>query len=177
MRFKIKHIQIILVATFLVVINGSCRQDIEGFSHIPEIRLTNVEVVKDVHNLDSLVKITFEYQDGDGDIGFTDSDTFPPYNFGSVYQHNLWWEIFDVTNGQKMPVLDATRTVPENFNLRTPDLRPTGKIKQISGEMSVKVNAYSVKLYPDSIQCRLTLIDRSLNHSNTIETEVIKLVH
>ena len=123
------------------------------------------------------MKITFSYQDGNGDIGLADSDTFEPFNFGSIYQHNLWWEIFEVKNGQKTPVLDATRTVPENFSLRTPDLRPTGKIKQISGEMSVKVNAYAVKLYPDSIQCRLTLIDRSLNHSNTIETEVISLSH
>ena len=166
-----------LMALMLVLGTVSCRQDLEGFSHIPEIELKSVELVKDGANLDSLVKITFTYKDGNGDIGLTPSDTFAPYNSGSVYQYNLWWEIFEIKNGNKTPVLDATRAEPENFNLRTPDLRPNGKIKQISGEMSVKVNAYAIKLYPDSIQCHLTLIDRSLNHSNTIETNVIRLVY
>lgn len=156
---------------------SSCAQDVAELPPIPEIGLSKVEVIKDISGIDSILKITFTYQDGDGDIGLTDSDTFAPYNFGSPYQHNLWWEIFDEDQGAHTPVLDATRTEPEVFSLRTPDLRPTGKIKQISGEMSVKVNAYDVKLYPNKVSCRLTLIDRALNHSNTIETGIIALSH
>jgi hypothetical protein len=177
MGSKFKQYLNFIGAISILIFWNSCRQDVMNFPDIPEISLTAVEVLKDVDDLDSILKISFTYQDGDGDIGLKDNDTFAPFNAGSLYQYNLWWDIFEVSNGNLSPVLDASRTSPEIFSLRTPDLSPTGKIKQISGEMSVKVNAYAIKLYPDSILCRLTLIDRSLNHSNTIETEVIHLVH
>lgn len=154
-----------------------CNDPSSGFSDIPSIELIRVEQFRDSQGKDSILAITFSYRDGDGNIGLDDSDTLPPFNAGSMFQYNLLVDIKEYANGQYHPIPDAGGIEPRNFNRRIPDLQPTGKIKEISGEITVRYDSRSLILPPDTVQCEITLADRALNLSNTIRTGLIALSH
>jgi hypothetical protein len=166
---------LILLFMLSLPLAGCSDQEI-GFSDVPAIELVRVEQFKDVKGKDSILAITFSYKDGDGDIGLTDGDTFPPFHAGSLYQYNLLVEIWEYSEGRRIPILDPGNDTM-NFSRRIPDLQPTGKIKEISGDITVRYDSRPLILYPDTIQCELTLADRSLNLSNTIRTGLIILSH
>lgn len=172
-KVKIRYYLPALALLFLGL--SSCGDQTRGYSDVPAIQLLKVETVKGALGKDSLLEITFSYTDGDGDIGLTDGDTLPPYNAGSQYQYNLLVYIWEYSNGQRIPIQLAGDKV--RFSRRIPDIQPTGKIKEISGEMTVRYDARPLILYPDTVVCELTLVDRALNMSNTIKTNPVPLEH
>ncbi len=173
--FKFRYY--LLFALIAAIGNYGCNDPTFGYSDIPEIELIKVEQFKDSEGKDSILAITIAYQDGDGNIGLTDSDTLPPFNAGSLYQNNLLVGIQEYSEGKLKPILSPGGTDTMDFSLRIPDLQPTGKIKEISGEITVRFDSRPLILYPDTIQCEITLADRALNLSNTIRTGLIVLSH
>jgi hypothetical protein len=122
--------------------------------------------------------VTIYYQDGDGDIGLTGADTSAPYDLGSPYSHNL-----PVTYLVKNSVDSFVQLRKSNGDLygnqheRIPVITPTGKYKSISGTLQVNLPANPISLEPKTIILEIKLIDRALNVSNTVTTEVIQLKH
>ena len=124
-----------------------------------------------------MLVLSFLYVDEDGDIGLETWDTLPPFNKGSDFQYNLFIDIFELNNGQKIPVKQPGTTEPEIFDQRVPNLTPTGRNRSINGNISIRLDATRNYLYPDSVECTIQLADRALNTSNILTSPPIKLTH
>ena len=158
---------------------AACKSDAPQFSNVPLIELESVEQLKDITGKDSVIKITLYYEDGDGDIGLTEADTSAPFNFGSPYFHNLpVTYLVDNGNGEYIEFINPSTNLPYgNQHERIPYLTPTGKFKSISGTIDVFVGANPALAKPDKLKFDIKLMDRDLNVSNTVTTEVIDLTH
>lgn len=160
----------------LLALHACKDNDVEKDSP-PVIEFVNYELVKAGDLTDSILHITFNYEDANGDLGLDRWDTFPPFEPGSEFQFNLHVQMLDCGFSPPRPLLLSGGPDTMNFNQRIPVLTPTGKNKFISGTMTVSFDARSLVLYPDTVQSRLRIFDRALNPSNTIETTCIALTH
>ena len=156
----------------------SCKPDDVSFGNVPEISLNEVSLLQDTLGNDSLIVLVIGFQDGDGDIGLTSSDTAAPFNFGSAYFHNLpvTYLVVDAS-GAFIELKDQLGAPYGNQHERIPVLTPAGKYKAIKGNISIKLSANPLLSKPDSLKLKIALIDRALNVSNTIQTETIRLKH
>jgi len=167
------------VVSLLIIFHVySCKPDDVSFSNVPEISLNEVALLQDTLGNDSLIVLVIGFQDGDGDIGLTGSDTAPPFNFGSPYFHNLpvTYLVTDAS-GAFVELKDQSGAPYGNQHERIPILTPSGKYKAIQGNISIKLSANPLLSKPDSLKLKISLIDRALNVSNTIHTETILLKH
>ena len=78
--------KVITLGTLLVC---SCSPKENQFTIEPKIQLESIVQLKDIMGKDSVIQLSISYSDADGDIGLSDSDTFPPFNFSSEFYHNL----------------------------------------------------------------------------------------
>jgi hypothetical protein len=120
--------------------------------------------------------ISFNFTDGDGDIGLSPSDTFPPFQPGSKYYYNIYvvnYEKDDVqgwipaVNLQNDTLIFAYRIKPIEFK---------GKSKGIKGVIEIDMGTLYYNIFStqsDTIKYSVQLIDRALNESNIIETPPI----
>lgn len=110
--------------------------------------------------------LVFTFTDGDGDIGLTDADSLPPYDA------NLFLDYFEFGSGQWLNVdLGGEPDIP----YRVPVLTPTGQNKTLEGEIAVALDPFSLShnTTADSIKYAVTLWDRALHVSNSVETGLI----
>jgi len=155
----------------------SCKDDDIIKNEPPSISFVKYELLKDQNQKDSILIITFSFEDANGDLGLSRSDTLPPFNPGSIYQFNLWVDMYNLDAAEPEILTRKGTTEPLNLNQRIPNLTPDGKNKEISGEIRVQFDASELVLYPNKIQCHLTVLDRALNQSNLISTGIIELQH
>lgn len=156
-----------------------CKPESLDYSNVPEIGLVDVDLMKNLEGKDSIIQLTISYQDGDGDIGLTDADTAAPYNVGSLYAHNLPITFMvEDTSGEYVELVNKTTGRPYgNNHARIPVITPTGKYKAVRGTMIINLTANPAAQNPDKVFLELKLIDRALNVSNQVRTEVINLTH
>ena len=120
--------------------------------------------------------LTFNFTDGDGDIGLSDSDTIAPYSVDSEFHYNLlinYFEKDDVLGWIQGQNLDGTPTI---FEYRIKPIIIKGKTKGVKGKIEVDMGTVffnPVSDQNDTIKYKIQLIDKALNKSNTIESEVI----
>lgn len=128
---------------------------------------------------DSLM-ISVSFTDGDGDIGLNSDDTTNPFNPASFYHFNLYVEYFEMEegvwvkgtqdpSGENSPLADSI-----SFGFRIQNLTPIGQNKTLKGIINVVLEPLAYNTYSnhnDTVKYRVTLIDRALNISNSIETE------
>lgn len=156
-----------------------CKGDDVIVDPVPVIFLEEINQVKNVSDKDSIIEIVFHFEDGDGDIGLSESDTLPPFNFGSPYFHNLpiKYLVPDGSGGSKELENPVNNMPYGNKHQRVPVLTPTGKNKAISGNLKIKLTANPLNVKPEELKFEIKLLDRQLNVSNTLLTESLKLVH
>lgn len=133
-------------------------------NYAPIIGLESVDVVKANSGYDSLLLIRFWYEDKDGDLGLSDSDTsdqFKGFN-------NLIINFRAKKNGTYSPLLIKSTTIPADFDQRIPNLTPTGKNKEISGSVTVSFGLDPNEIHADTVEFDLKIVDRSFNESNII---------
>ncbi len=155
---KVKLILIGLV----IFVSVSCKKPQE-LSPIPEIKFNDF-----VSMQDSAV-ITIDFTDGDGDIGLSDDDVNPPYDF------NFYLEYFEWNGTAWEPGINALGDTIV-FQYRVPVLTPTGRNKALEGEIEVTIEPiYYNPASPnsDTIRYRVKLLDRNLNESNILDTPPI----
>jgi len=63
-----------------IIFFSSCN-DPELLQVVPEIKYKSVEKIPNSLGRDSLIRLTFSYLDGDGDLGISASVTMPPFNY------------------------------------------------------------------------------------------------
>ena len=113
-------------------------------------------------NEDSITErgiLQFSFTDGDGDIGLTQADTLPPYDF------NLYITYFEKQNGVYKKV-----DLPSTLNARIPVLTPSGNIKSIKGDIQDTLYVNNPASTFDTIKFEVYIVDRALHQSNVIET-------
>jgi hypothetical protein len=148
----------------LIVLLAGCGEK-EKFPPEPRIAFERFEQFADSSSL------TISFTDGDGDIGFNQSDTFPPFNAGSVYHHNLFVKLEGRRNGE-------WEASPFDLNYRIPYLTPSGQNKTLKGELSVSLSSSilgigngpdGTNIY-DAVRFDIRLFDRALHESNTAQS-------
>lgn len=161
MKSKSKIVLFILLA----VVTGlaSCIKE-EQYPDEPVIQFVEFGTLKDMNGYDSLGSLTISYTDGDGDLGLYDSDTAEPYKY------NYFLKLMYLKNGQRVEVIPVDTTL--GFNGRIPILTPTGRNKNIKGEISYVLELYYAwaLLETDTIGFEVYIKDRALHSSNVVET-------
>lgn len=156
---------------------GACVPDSEQFSEIPFIKFESIEQIK-LNNKDSLIRFKISYTDGDGNIGLEVQDTQPPFDFYSKYFHNLYIEYYAINNGVASKLIAPSTTDTIQYNDRIKNLTPTGKNKSIKGVLEMDIPAIPYPgLEPDSVYFTFQLLDRNLNKSNKLITNVLNILH
>ena len=173
------HITAIILVLSLSIIAGSCKK-LDEFPDEPEIEYIGFERL---FNPDDTVftrgVLKFSFQDGDGDLGFRDRDTMPPFNYGSEYYYNLVVTYFEIRNGVRTEVpLTFYNPSTQQFDTitqssRFPSLTPDAVNKSISGEIYDTLFIYNYNSDFDSLMFEAFIYDRSLNQSNVITTDTI----
>jgi len=119
--------------------------------------------------------LTFEFTDGDGDIGLSNNEMSPPYDSTSYYYYNLYVDYYekDDVNGWQRGLNLAGDSITFAYRLKPIIIK--GKERGIKGKMDVTMKTYKnpFSSQSDTIKFTIKLIDRSLNESNTIETNEI----
>jgi hypothetical protein len=126
--------------------------------------------------------LQFSYTDGDGDLGLSDEDTDPPFNFGGDYYYNLIIRYFEKQNGVfvEVPLLswnpDSLFYDTLTFNGRFPELTPQSGNLSIKGVFQDTLFIYNPLSDFDTIKFSAYIYDRALHKSNVIETgEIIRV--
>lgn len=160
--------RLLVTGLLLLILLMGCFKK-EEYSSVPQIEYVSFQILGDS------ARLTFSFQDGEGDIGLEPNQTNPPYDINSKYHYNLYLEYFEKKDQAGwQPGLDLSGN-PIVFRNR---LRPIyeGKPKSIKGtiEYTIEPIFYNqLSTDNDTIKYRIQLIDRALNESNWIETETI----
>ena len=124
----------------------------------PEIKYLSYTKTDSVNLLGQnkpFVVITFEFTDGDGDIGEVQNDT----------TKNMFLAEFGILNG--------VRQTPVNLPYTIPFVTPSGQNKSLKGEIDVDIHLLTFPY--DSVIYEIYIVDRGGNQSNIITTPIIPL--
>ena len=149
----LRNICLSLLLTSLVLgIATSCQKDeIEIIPNAPKIELASISS-DTINEFEEALIITILYEDGNGDIGFEETDQF------ALFVRDIRLEEFD--GFYLGPILPPNETAP------------------IKGELNVEFPNLFVFGNSDSETTRfeIKLVDRSMNESNIVVTEDIIIV-
>ena len=176
----ITNIGLIVIILFILVYS-SCRR-FEDFPDEPVIKYNNFLLENDIETgVTQRGVLIITYTDGDGNIGLAPGDTLPPFNYGSKYYYNMIITYYEMHHGEweETPLVYWNAEDQEfdtlTFNARIPVLTPLSGNQAIKGFIQDTLflyNPLSKKEY-DTIKFGVSIIDRALNESNTVETPAI----
>lgn len=161
----------------VVLLFAACSDEGNNFPPEPQLQYTSFQKSRTPDGRDSAVFFRFRYTDGDGDIGLSEKDTLPPFEFGGPHFYNFKVQYFVWENGVARPRIDPLTQDTLAFDLRLPVLTPSGTNKQIEGDITVEIPARPSGFSPDSILIRCRLSDRALRYSAFINSPVVPLFH
>ncbi len=136
----------------------------EEFPNEPRIAFKSFEFFGDSASL------TITFTDGDGDIGLDPSDNGAPFDTSSIYYYNLFLEHSELVNGEWNVV-----EFEEPIYYRIPRITPTGQNKVLEGEIAVAIDPFPLFVTgaSDTVRYSVEMVDRALNRSNRVESDVI----
>lgn len=172
-RPKLHHLFLILFPGLMF----SCRKD-KQFSVEPVIAFQEFSQVLNAQGKDSIGILHLYFTDGDGDVGLSPSDTFPPFNKTSPFYYNFFINYFEKQAGEWVRIV-LPPLVPGGDTLsnhsRIPNLTPAGQNKALEGDIYMSLFTNNPFSPYDTIRYDITIVDRSLNRSNQIQTPEIIL--
>ncbi|GAA4846203.1 hypothetical protein [Algivirga pacifica] len=186
-----KYINALLI--LLSAIGGVACIGEPEFALEPHIKFKSIARAAGGPSIDS-VFITVEFEDGDGDLGLSNEDVgglYAEYIVDEVtgdtipneFYYNYFIKVFKKGEDsiyQEVAFLDG-----QDFNGRYPLLNNSDRARPLQGELTYTLtlfvdNEQQVWNSPitegDSLQFRVRIADRSLNLSNEITTEGIKVL-
>lgn len=169
----IRHIPNTRILFFLAGLTGillisSCVKE-EEFSDIPAITPRSFALVFDTGQYAVRGILSFDFQDGNGDIGLSPGDTFAPFNRGGDYYYNLVIKYFEKRDSVYVEVV-----LDPPFSARIPLLNPDYPGKAIRGFISDTLTLDPSPAW-DTVRFEYFLYDRALNKSNILTTPDIPL--
>ncbi len=163
---KIKNI---LLSVFIGSLFFSGCMKKETFPDTPQIQFLGFDNIYGTAPYPIKGVLALSFTDGNGDIGLSPGDTFPPFDSVSGFKYNLVITYFEKQNGQFQQV---DFEIP--FSARIPVLNPDDPGRAIKGIIvdTVPLNPNPVF---DTIKFEAYVYDRALNKSNVISTPQIIL--
>lgn len=185
---------------FLAIFFGlafiSCFRD-PGFPAVPKITYKGIAFIKK-ETEPSFIEVKLNFTDGDGDLGLGVGDTSAPFQSDEIFdtlnnvgvQRNPNYFNFNVDYLFKKPdglfkkceespdsCIERNRKELEILQVRFGDLNPGRTRKPISGELTVRLNFLLRNSYVNgrTLKLKVSIKDRSLNQSNEIETDSVKI--
>lgn len=167
-------ISVVFILSQLILLS-SCLK-VETYPNEPTIEYKSFEVFQD-----SAI-VTISFTDGNGDIGLETGDTLGNFAPDSFFYYNAYLEYYEFMNGEwvKGTADPAGNNFPTSdtivFSNRLPNITPIGQNKALKGDikLTLEPNYFNpISNYNDSIKYKIFIIDRALNISNTVETEII----
>jgi len=155
-----------------------CADDKNTNSNIPKIAMLDEYVVPTENNYDSALVFNVSYSDNDGDIGLQEWDTMGDFAYKKPAFYNFFCWIYVKTNGTwSKPLNPFGVNDTLQFHERLPYLTPSGKYKQVQGDilMTIPARPYGLKL--DTVKFEFLMMDRALNRSNSLFSKEIRLKH
>lgn len=119
--------------------------------------------------------ITFNFTDGDGDIGLLESDTLAPYDKEGKNYYNLILTYFEKDDTLGWIQGKDVEGTPIVLNFRLKPILDYSISKGVKGTISYDFDFYYNFLsnQSDTIMYEFQIIDRNLNHSNIGKTDMI----
>lgn len=164
----------LLPVVVILLFLAGCKKPV-SYSEIPAISFQNFTKTETTDLLGNKIlrgRLSFYLIDGDGNIGFNESDTTAPWTPGSEYFNNLHLAFFELKDGNWIPDTSF------NLSYRTPYIEPKGQNKTRKCSILVDIDYEydtSGKLPFDSIMYTFYIYDRTLNKSNTESTGLVVL--
>jgi len=154
-----------------IIFFSSCN-DPESLPVVPEIKYKSIEKITNASGKDSLIRLTFSYLDGDGDLGLSSTDTMPPFNYSPFnrFYNNVFIDYFEQKGNKFVPVTIPFTNDTVRFLYRMDVLTPDGKNKAIKGDISIVMDLTPYDVKPQTIKFGIQIADRQLHLSNWIET-------
>ncbi len=169
MNLNLRKVYPVTILAILLLILSSCF-DNPNYPDEPVLTYTSFTIEGDSADL------SFDFTDGNGDIGLSESQVDPPYNQGSYYYYNLYvqyWEKDDVLGW--VPGYDSNGD-SIIFKYRIKPILEGNKEKALRGNISVSIEPIfynPTSPNSDTIRYRFQLIDRALNKSEWVESDMI----
>lgn len=151
---------------FVFIFTGCFEQ--ESFPPEPIVKYKNFVLLGDS------ARLSFEFTDGDGDIGLEKDNFEPPFDSSSYYQYNIYVEYYEKTpNGWERGINPLGDSIV--FGFRIEPILDGNRPKPLKGSIDVNMQDWynPISSYNDTIKFRFQLIDRALNESNWGETPAI----
>jgi hypothetical protein len=148
---------------------SSCIQ-FQSFPPEPHIEFVSFDKISNSTGVDDQGTLVLSFTDGDGDVGLDEDQTYSPYDTTSMYYYNIFIKYFEKQSGQYIEV----KLNPSN-NGRLPNLTPEGEKKALQGNIAVDLYINNPLSSYDTIRFEVFIVDRALNHSDTITTPDIKV--
>ena len=160
---------ILLIILFVAgtIIYSSCKKP-EQYPVIPAIAFVDFTKIDNGTGVDQKGILKFSFTDGDGDLGLSEADTLPPFNFGGPNYNDLFITYYEKQNGEyvAVPLPDSTMT----NDSRIPTVTPDGENKSIKGNIEVELFINNPISTHDTIAYDVYIVDRALNKSNVFRT-------
>ena len=168
MKYEYQIVKITALTVFLAFFLTGC---FKGEEYPNEPIISNPEVLVN----GEIAIVSFDFTDGDGDIGLSDAQQEPPYDSTSYFHFNLYLEYFEKDDDLGWVPGKSLSGDTIVFTNRLEPIEFAGKAKGIKGVMEVEMSPFNNPLSSDAdtIKYRITLIDRALNISNVLETDEI----
>jgi hypothetical protein len=120
-------------------------------------------------------RLSFDFTDGDGDLGLNQDEVQAPYNPESYYHYNIYLDYFEKDDNLgwiRGRDLEGDSIV---FKYRFKPIIVKGKARGLKGTIDIDfvnfANPFSDQ--SDTIKYQIKIIDKALNESNLLETEEI----
>lgn len=160
----------ILILIIIVLLGGLSCKKIESLPEIPSISFKSfilIDTIDALGNEGKIGELTFDFEDGDGDIGLTQPDSLS----ADSTNFNLFFTLFGKTNGEFIEVSENDLETPLNY--RIPYIEKEGQNKALKGEIQVDF-IYLLFEY-DTIKYSFFIVDRALHKSNVETTPEIAM--
>ena len=154
-----------MVLIFALVAAG-CRHE-PKYSIVPHIEFVSLEKVANGTGHDSQAELTIYFQDGDGDIGLNETDKNPVFAVDSPYYYNFFINFYEKQQGEWVMI-----DLPTPLHARVPHLSDNVP-ESIEGKLSILTYINNPYSNYDTVRLSCYLVDRALNHSDTIITPEI----
>ncbi len=157
-----------LLFSTLLMLFSSCFKE-QKYSEVPEIEFVDFLQIGDS------AKISFTFQDGEGDIGLADEQITAPFNPGSKYYYNVYMVYYEKDDVHGWVVGKDINGDSIVFKNRIKPIY-SGKPKGLKGKIiatieSIYYNPFSLE--SDTIKYKIQLIDRAFHASNWVESNEI----
>lgn len=175
---------------------SSCHSNLPTYSNTPRLtRGTAARLATSTAKIDSVL-LSVSFEDGDGNLGLSSTDTTPPYSQTACpsgannldclprdkIENKFRYNFFVIIKRENSVGVFEEVTIPNNitFNARFPKLTDNKADAPLSGDINKTLEIfYDFANSPfksgDIIAFEVQIADRKLNLSNTIMTNSIKL--